>query len=160
MALAAGAAGIGTGAATADTLPTADISIVSQTANVRHAQIGDEVTFTVVAVNDGPDAVDLNVVEDPALLYPGGGGFPASDFQLVREECDRGISPDTPACEYGTVQPGETVTTAITAVVKPTASKEAANTVCVFSQNGAITDPNPENDCLTTSVRIVGRRGG
>jgi uncharacterized repeat protein (TIGR01451 family) len=145
------------GVARADVVPTADIAVVSQSADVRHAQVGDQVTFTVVATNNGPDAVDLNVVEDPALLYPG--QFPPSGFQLVSEQCDRGISPDTPACEYGSVLPGETVTTLITTTLEPTTAKDAPNTVCVFSWNGPINDANQSNDCLTTTVRAVGKRG-
>jgi hypothetical protein len=144
------------GAANGETVPTADLAVVSKTADVRHAKIGDEVTFTIVATNNGPDAADLNVVEDPAQLYPG--QFPPSDFQLVSEECDFGISADTPACEYGVVQPGETVTTVVVMTVEPTAGDYASNTACVFSWDVPIIDPNPGNDCVTTIVRVIGKR--
>ena len=35
--------------------PTADLAIVSNTANVRHAKVGQEVIFTIVARDNGPD---------------------------------------------------------------------------------------------------------
>lgn len=144
------------GVARGESLPTADLAVVSKTADVRHARIGGEVTFTIVATNLGPDAADLNVVEDPSQLYPG--QFPPADFQLGTEQCDFGISPDTPACEYGLVQPGETVKTVAVMTVKPTAGKYASNTACVFSWDVPISDPNPANNCVTMAVRIVGKR--
>jgi uncharacterized repeat protein (TIGR01451 family) len=144
----------------ADALPTADLSIVSQTANVRHTHVGDEVTFTIVAANNGPDAVDFNVVTDPWAVYPD--RFAPSDFQLGWMDCTGpGIGgSDGPACEYFVLPPGATVTATVGSITKPTTSKYASNTACVFSWNGPITDPNPANDCMTTSVRIVGDRNG
>lgn len=143
----------------ADTLPTADLAIVSQTASVRHTQVGDEVTFTIVAVNNGPDAVDLNVLDDPSYFYPD--KFPPSDFQPAWMDCHGPGSRDSDgsACEYFVVQPGATVTSVVGAITKPTTSKYGSNIACVVSWDVPIIDPNPANDCLTTSVRIVGRNG-
>jgi Domain of unknown function DUF11 len=157
---AASAGVVGVNGATADELPTADLAIVSQTASVRHTQIGDEVTFTVVAANNGPDAVDLNVLDDPWNFYPD--EFAPSDFQHAWMDCSGPGTRDSDgsACEYFVVQPGKTVTSIIGAITKPTTSKYASNTVCVISWDGPIIDPNPANDCLTTSVRIVGDRNG
>jgi uncharacterized protein DUF11 len=151
---------VGVAGAAADALPTADLSIVSETANVRHTQIGDEVTFTILAKNNGPDAVDFNVVTDPWDLYQD--RFAPSDFQFAWMDC---LNPgpggaDGPACEYFVLLPGETVTTIVGAITKPTTSKFGSNTVCVFSWGGPIIDANPANDCLTTSLRIVGDRNG
>jgi predicted lipoprotein len=133
--------------ARADNVPAADLAVVSQTANVRQAKVGDEVTFTVVTVNNGPDAAELDVVDNPA------------DFQLVDEQCDFGVSPDTPACEYGSnlFTVGQLVTTVMVTKLTPVAGKFASNTVCVSSED-AILDPNPGNNCLMTSVRVVGKR--
>ena len=149
------AVGLLAGAAKGELLPSADLALVSKTANVRHVKVGQEVTFTIVATNNGPQTADLNVVEDPGQIYPG--EFPPSDFELVSEECDLGISADTPTCEYGLVQPGETVTTVAVMTVKATAGNYASNTACLYSLD-AISDPNPANDCLTTTVKVVGKR--
>jgi uncharacterized repeat protein (TIGR01451 family) len=84
-------------AAGAQGVPTADLAIVSNTASVKHAKVGDEVTFTIIATNNGPESADFNVT------------WASEQLQLVSETCDLGISPDTPACEYGTVDPGVTL---------------------------------------------------
>ncbi len=103
-------------AVAAQTVPNADIAIASNTANVKHAHVGQEVTFTIVA-----------------------------------------IFPDMPSCEYGFVQPGQTrITIAIAQAVNPGA-KSATNTACVSSAQ-PINDPNPDNDCMTSAVKIVGKR--
>ena len=130
----------------AQPVPTADLAIVSNTANVKHAKVGDDVTFTIVATNNGPDAADFNVTySSPQLL-------------LVHETCDLGISPDTPACEYGTVQPGVTLTTTVVAQVLSTGSKHGIGTGCMVEQPGFITDPNPQNNCADATVKVVGKR--
>ena len=143
--LAAAAAAMG-GVAQADTLPTADLAVVSKTSDVTHAKVGDYVTFTVVATNNGPDAADLDVVEQlpPALA-------------LVSHTCDRGISADGPFCEYGILQPGETVTSVVVAEVLSTDEKYVTNTACVRSEH-LITDPDASNDCASATVKIVGKR--
>jgi Domain of unknown function DUF11 len=154
-ALVIGAGTVGSVGAAADELPTADLAIVSQTPNVRHTQVGDEVVFTVVAANKGPDAVDLNVVDDAWNRYPD--QFAPSDFQLSWMTCNGSGGSDGPFCEYFVVQPGETVTTVIGAITKPTTSKYGSNIFCVFSWDPII-DPNSVNNCVTTSLRIVGNR--
>ena len=42
-------------------VPTADLAIVSNTASVKHAKVGDEVRFTIIATNNGPESADFNV---------------------------------------------------------------------------------------------------
>jgi hypothetical protein len=132
-------------AVAAQTVPNADIAITSNTANVKHAHVGQEVTFTIVATNNGPDAAELDV--HVAL----------EGLVLVGETCDMGVFPDMPSCEYGFVQPGQTrVTIAVAQAVDPGA-KSAINTACVSSAQ-PINDPKPGNDCMTSAVKIVGKR--
>ena len=110
----------------------------------RQASMGErEVTFTIVATNNGPDAVDFNVY------------WSSDQLSLVTMVCDRGISADTPACEYGTVQPGVTLTSTVVAEVMATGSKHAVETGCTVSD---ATDPNPGNDCLDAAVKVIGKR--
>lgn len=142
--------------ASADALPGADLVLVSMTANVTHAKVGGHVTFTIVARNDGPDPVDINVVENPWQLY--GDVYPRADFTLGEEICSNGVSADTPACEWGEAQPGATFTTSADMIVNESAPRMASNTACVFSWNGPISDSNPANDCVTTKVKVVGPR--
>jgi len=145
------------GVANGQELPTADLALVSMTANVRHARVGQEVTFTVVGRNSGPDAADFNVIQDPSLFFPG--SYPPSDFTFVGGLCLGSDSFDGSACEVGLVQPGDTVTTTFVTTVNATAPRHASNTVCVFSWDVPINDPSPANDCITTTVKIVGTRG-
>ena len=130
----------------AQPVPTADLAIVSNTASAKHAKVGDEVTFTIVATNNGPDAADFNVM------------WSSDQLRLVSETCDLGISPDTPACEYGTVEPGVTLTTTVVTEVLSTGSKLAIGTGCMVEQTGLINDPNPENNCADATLKIVGKR--
>jgi uncharacterized repeat protein (TIGR01451 family) len=126
--------------------PNADLAIVSNTVRVRHAKVGREVTFTIIATNNGPDAAELDVYETTL-----------DGLRLISETCDRGISADTPACEYGIVGPGETVTTTAVVEVEGAKGKFANNTACVSSEE-PINDSNTQNDCVTATLRIVGKR--
>ena len=146
LALAVGLCGLVAAAAAAQEPVNADIAIVSKTANVRHAKVGQFVTFTIVATNKGPEASQLDVIDQPLV-----------GLQMVDEICDRGISPDTPACEYSAVEPGDTVTTTVVDEVVAPVGKYATNTACVSNESG-LPDPDPSNDCATTSVRIIGKR--
>ena len=123
---------------------TADLAIVSTTASVKHAKVGDQVTFTIVATNNGPEAADLNVY------------WLSDQLMLVEEICDLGISADTPACEYGTVEPGVTLTTTVVAEVLSTGSKHAVGTGCVVGNE--VNDPDSTNDCASAAVKVVGKR--
>ena len=130
----------------AQAVPTADLAIVSNTASVEHAKVGDEITFTIIATNNGPEAADFNVM------------WTSEQLQLVSETCDLGISADTPACEYGMVGPGVTLTTTVVAEVVATGSKHATSTGCMVEQAGFVDDPVSQNNCAAATVKIVGKR--
>jgi uncharacterized repeat protein (TIGR01451 family) len=133
-------------AAGADVIPTADLAVVSNTASVKHAKVGDEITFTIIATNNGVDAADFNVM------------WSSEQLQLVSESCDRGISADTPACEFGVVEPGVTLRTTVVARVVATGDKYAISTGCMVEQAEVMIDPVPQNNCVAATVRIVGKR--
>ena len=130
----------------AQEVPNADLAIVSDIASVKHAKVGAEVTFTVVATNNGPDAAELDVT------------WASEQMHLVSETCDLGISADTPACEYGIVQPGQSRTTVAVAEIISTGSKQAVSTACVVEQVGFFNDPDPQNNCAAATVKIIGMR--
>jgi Domain of unknown function DUF11 len=137
-------------------VPAADLQLVSMTADVHHAKVGQLVTWTVVARNNGPDPADLNVLEDPQQFL--GGAYPYTDFDLWRLTCDGTVSPDGWVCEYGLAQPGVMISTRAAVTVNASAPHVASITACVVSWGGPINDPNPTNDCLTRTLPIVGRR--
>lgn len=127
-------------------VPNADLAVVSNSPNPTHAKVGDEVTFTIKATNNGPEAADFNVT------------WASDQLQLVSETCDNGISADTPACEYGVIDPDVTLTTTVVAEVMNTGDKQAVGTGCMVEQPGFIDDPNPANNCAAATVKIVGKR--
>ena len=134
--------------AAAQAVPSVDLAIVSNTASVKHGRVGQQVTFTIVAINNGPDlAPSLDVYDNSAL----------QGLQIVQEICDLGISPDTPACEYHDVFPRQTLTTIVVAEIVSTGNKTASLTTCVQSEV-LINDPNIGNDCATATLKVVGKR--
>jgi hypothetical protein len=144
--------GVASGAAV-----TADLSITN-TADVSHARVGQDVTFTSVVTNDGPDTVLSFYVNrthgfDPSTLDLG-------TLRLVGGDCDFTVTGDGPFCEYGYIfAPGETIAQTLVGEVVATGSNRASNTACAepFSPEELI-DPNPANDCATATVKIVGRK--
>ena len=132
-------------AATAANAPKADLAIVSNTASARHARVGQQVTFMIVATNNGPDAAELDVQVALRGLI------------LVKQTCDLGISADTPSCEYGIVQPGQALTTTVVAQVVRTGARTATSTACVTSAS-PVNDPKTGNDCVTAALKVVRQR--
>jgi hypothetical protein len=141
-------AGLGPIAAEAQTVPNVDLASVSNIANVKHGHVVQHVTFTIIATNNGPDtAPSLDVYDNSAL----------QGLQVVEEICALGISPDTPACEYRNVSPGQTLTTIVIAEIVGGSGKTASLTSCVQSEQ-LINDPNSGNDCATATLKVVGKR--
>src|SRR5262249_49147842 len=68
----------------------------------------EQITFTIVATNRGPDDA---VLVDVYHYLP-------DQLQFVSLTCDRGISPDTPACEYQSLAAGASVTSVLVATLK------------------------------------------
>jgi Domain of unknown function DUF11 len=127
--------------AAADTAPpTADIGVVSLHAGRATAAHGSRVTFTEVIANNGPEAIELDTI--PQIT----GGV------LVSEVCDLGISADTPACEYGQVDPGTTLTTRF--VVRVTATHGRVTLKGGVISESAFEDDNPFNQFRSASVRV------
>ena len=125
--------------------PTADIALVSMTAGSHHAKVGDSVTFTAVARNNGPDAVPL------FTTFTTSNGLEPTD-----QICDFGTSPDTPSCEYTLLASGQSATSMLTVQILPGASRHEVVTACVTSPD-VFTDPNPGHDCASSTLRIIGR---
>jgi len=113
---------------------TSDIA-VTLVADQSHVKMGQTITYTATMTNLGPqDALFVDV------------GFSLPDqLNLVSMTCDRGISPDTPFCEYSTLAAGETVVS--TLVATPTAGaltqpRKLTITANVFFEVDCSFDPN------------------
>jgi len=128
---------------------TSDIS-VTLVADQSHVKMGQMITYTATMTNLGPDdAVFVDV-----------GFFLPDQLNLVSMTCDRGISPDTPFCEYSTLAAGETVISTLVATPTPgalTQDRKLTVTANVFFEVDCSYDPNCTFDPNSTnnSVSIV-----
>jgi hypothetical protein len=140
----------------AQEVPTqADLAITSNSANVRHAKVGDVVTFTVVAHNYGPGAVDVLVYPKLPYWYEQSTG--ALELFPPVVDCDGDQEGDGAWCEYNVIEPGQSLTQLYFARVRAAGEKWASETACLFSGDFYV-DPDPTNDCATATVKIIGKR--
>lgn len=118
----------------------AHLAIVSNTPNVTHATVGDLVTFTIVAENYGPDAVQLwfDLIQAPGIV--------TCAWNTSAEGCGEGP----------VVRPDRTITLTVTQQVPPTSS--AYDTACAYSPDLSGTAPqqvaNNPDSCKTATVAI------
>jgi hypothetical protein len=162
-----GSSSLGAVAGAAQEPPGADVAIVSNTANVRHAKVGHAVIFTIVATFNGPDvtaALFGNTDPEPPNLVPASilcDRFGECGNYLI---CDRSLplpvpSADTPSCEFTEAHMGELVTAKAAFVVRASGGKYASFRACAtLPDYPPGSDPNPTSDCATASVKIVGKR--
>ena len=106
--------------AAAQEVPNADLAVLSNAANVKHGHVGQQVTFTILATNNWPEATPNLYVN---ATFQG--------LELVEELCDLGVSADTPSCEYSNVSPGQILTTTVIARIVSTGTRTAALGACV-----------------------------
>ena len=143
---------------TKQVLAAQNVSDISVTivADQSKVKMGEDITYTVTATNLGPDdAIFIDV------------GFSLPDqLNLVSLTCDRGISPDTPFCEYSTLAAGETVVS--TLVATPTSGsliydRKDAVTANIFFEIDCSYDPNctfdPDlsNNSASLITKLIGK---
>jgi Domain of unknown function DUF11 len=159
--LALGLSQLGVATSAAQETLTADFAIVSNTPSSKHIRTGQTVTFTIVARNNGPDGADFDV----DAIYRFGADnlcYREAFITIYPGRSDGFFNGDGPFCEYGVVQPSETVSMFVTSDGLPdpwtVGSKRVSLTVCVHSYEPSFSDPNPENNCATATFRIIGKR--
>jgi hypothetical protein len=124
-------------------LPKADL-LIMQAPDMLHASPGQLVTFTSYAANNGPSTSQLDAIVEGKV-----------NLSVKRQRCQvPPVSPDGFFCEFGTFTPGKTARMRVTAKVTGSPGDHAALTVCTGSE-GSSADPNPSNDCTTTTVAIT-----
>lgn len=134
---------------------TSDIA-VTIVADQREVKMGQTITYTATMTNLGPeDAFFVDV------------GFSLPDqLNLVSMTCDKGISPDTPFCEYSTLAAGETVVSTLVATPTPGALTHdrkltvTANVFfevdCTFDPNCTF-DPDSSNNSSSLITKLIGK---
>ena len=102
---------------------------------------------------------------DDATSVDVGFALPAQ-LRLVSMSCDKGISPDTPFCEYSSLRAGETVVSILVAKVNAGArqDRESVTTTarvsfesdCAFDPNCTF-DPDLSNNSASVTTRLTGK---
>jgi len=134
---------------------TSDIS-VTIVADQSKVKAGQTITYTATMTNLGPD---------DAFFVDVRFGLP-DQLNLVSMTCDRGISPDTPFCEYSTLAAGETVVSTLVATPTPgTLTYDRKDTVtanvffevdCSFDPNCTF-DPDLSNNSASLITKLIGK---
>jgi len=130
-----------------------DVSI-RLVADRTHVRPGQQITYRATMTNRGPN--DATLV-DTVFTWPG-------RLQPLAMTCDRGISPDTPNCEYLTLKAGESVVSVFKATPLTGARRGGSKVTvtarvsfevdCRFDPTCTF-DPNMRNDAssVTTTLR-------
>jgi hypothetical protein len=99
-------------------------------------------------------------------LGPNDASFVDAGFQtpaeltMVSMDCDLGVSPDTPFCEYSSLPAGATVIS--TLVATPTAgargrARLATMSASIFFENTDAFDPDTANNVANVKTKLIGR---
>jgi uncharacterized repeat protein (TIGR01451 family) len=134
---------------------TSDISI-TLVADQSKVKMGQTITYTATMTNLGPD---------DAFFVDVGFSLP-DQLNLVSMTCDRGISPDTPFCEYSTLAAGETVVSTLVATPTPGSliyDRKDTVTANIFFEIDCSYDPNctfdPDlsNNSASLITKLIGK---
>jgi len=134
---------------------TSNISI-TLVADQSRQKGGETITYTATMTNLGPD---------DAFFVDVGFGLP-DQLRLASMTCDKGISPDTPFCEYSSLKAGETVVSTLVAKPNPGAQKGNAQLTttasvffevdCTFDPNCTF-DPDLSNNSASVNIKLTGK---
>jgi uncharacterized repeat protein (TIGR01451 family) len=134
---------------------TSNISITIVT-NQDRVKAGQLITYTATMTNLGSDDA---VFVDVDFSLP-------DQLSLVSLTCDKGISPDTPSCEYSTLTAGETVVSTLVATPTPgmlTHDRKVIVAATVFFEVDCSYDPNCtfdqdlSNNSASLNTTLIGK---
>ena len=128
---------------------TSDIS-VTITANKIKVKPGEDVTYTVIATNHGPNtAFFVDVMHGLS-----------DQLNVVSMTCDRGISADGPFCEYSNLDSGESVVSTLVATPKAAAINRERNlitTAQITFETPDTADSESNNNSASVMVKLIGK---
>ncbi|MGB2982796.1 MAG: PKD domain-containing protein, partial [Candidatus Bipolaricaulia bacterium] len=116
---------------------------VTKIANSNPVAVGDLLTYTITAWNDGPGEASGVVVED---LIPAGTDFSSASATRGSYSAMSGT------WNIGTLAVGASETLTLGVVVTSDAGPTISNTACI---DGTETDPDPLNDCSTMTTNVT-----
>lgn len=135
--------------ATALAAPAGSDISVKMVANRGFVRPGQEITYTVTMKNLGPD--DATFV-DVGFQLP-------NELVMVSMQCDLGISPDTPFCEYSSLPAGSKVVSTMVATPKSGFHRRSFVTTVASISFEAVDsfDPNTKNNTTSVRTRLISR---
>lgn len=126
-----------------------DVS-VSMTADQSTLRFGQSITYTITMTNLGPgDATFVDV----AFAMP-------EALQALAINCDLGISPDGPFCEYSSLPSGATVVSTLVATPRtgaPLHMRLMTASASVLFEEAESLDPNTANNSAFVRTKLIGR---
>jgi len=135
----------------------ADLQVVSKTASPNPVNAGEDLTYTISVINNGPDPATNVVVTDSLASLIAVGGFRSatpSQGTCTPSGVTSGATVDL-SCNLGTLANGGTAT--ITVVVRPSRATTGTrtNTATITSQD--VGDPNRANNSgsVTSTVTAI-----
>jgi len=126
--------------------PDISVTIVADKDKIKE---GQDITYTITATNLGTE---------PAFFVDVAHYLP-SELDFISLICDRGISPDTPFCEYSYLNPGESVTSVLVARPKQNISnhlRHITTTVSILFETADTVDSNSSNNSNSATTKLIG----
>ncbi len=124
--------------------------LVTMVADKHQVRFGENVTYTVTATNLGSDAaLFVDVIHTLS-----------DQFNVVSMNCDRGISPDGPFCEYSILEPGESVVSTLVATPKPDAQnreRKAISAANIVFETADTVDSDSNNNSAAVMIMLIGK---
>jgi hypothetical protein len=135
---------------------TSDIS-VHLVASHGNVTMSHQITYIATMTNRGPD--DASFV-DVIFSYP-------TQLDPVSMTCDKGISPDGPACEYSSLKAGQRVVSVLVAAPHPgghpvdrmlkVTARVSFEVDCSFDPNCTF-DPHTRNNSASVMTKVITKR--
>lgn len=127
-------------------VPVADLSL-TKTADRKNVKIGQFVTFAITVTNLGPDTA-TGIYFGDSLPDP---------LNFVSSSCDKGTA-YWGLCRVESLAAGESATiTVVTTPITNPAKSERQFTNLAYIEEMTSSDPNPENNTDSVTLRIVGK---
>ncbi len=114
---------------------------------------GQEITFTAIMKNGGPDNATF---VDVTFSLP-------TQLKIVSMSCDLGISPDGPFCEYSSLPAGASVVSTLVATTEsgaPLHARLVKTSASAQFEDTGILDPDLKNNMASVRTRLIVKSAG
>ena len=127
---------------------SADLAITAFTVSTSRVKVGEEIDFSVSAINNGPDSTPMEVNLAP---------LPDNLQGIGATECSRNVSADGLWCEYQSISPGQSISETVrTKVLSKDKGKQQITITAQTGSFGDTFDPNTSNNQISKTVVLYG----